>query len=203
MGFYSRFILPRLIDSACSQPPLTELRRQFVPQARGRVLEIGIGSGLNLPLYRDIETLTGLEPNPALTERAQARAKDLGLDVDVLAASAENIPAQPNTFDSIVCTWTLCSVTAPARALSEMRRVLKPEGRLYFIEHGLAPEESTQAWQRRLNPLWSVIGGGCQLDRNIPELIRGAGLKALELDKSFVPGPKFAAFMYRGIAALA
>jgi ubiquinone/menaquinone biosynthesis C-methylase UbiE len=200
MGFYSRFILPRLIDSACSQPPLTELRRAFVPQATGRVLEIGIGSGLNLPLYGDIESLTGLEPNPSLTSRAQARARNLGFDVNVLAARAEEIPAAAKSFDSIVCTWTLCSVSDPQRALSEMRRVLRPEGKLYFIEHGLAPDEPTQAWQRRLNRIWGVIGGGCQLNRNIPELIRRAELTALKLETGFVPGPRFAAFMYRGIA---
>jgi len=203
MGFYSRYVLPRLIDSACSQPPLNDLRQQFVPQARGRVLEIGIGSGLNLRYYKEIESLTGLEPNDALTERAQRRAKQAPFKVDGLRAGAENIPAQDRTFDSIVCTWTLCSVTDPSRALSEMRRVLKPEGKLYFIEHGLAPDEPTQAWQRRLNPIWGVIGGGCQLNRNIPKLVEGAGLTALQLDKGFVPGPKFAAFMYRGIAAAA
>lgn len=201
MGFYSRFILPRLIDSACSQPPLTELRGALVPQATGRVLEIGIGSGLNLPLYRDIESLTGLEPNPSLTSRAQERARRLGLDVNVLAARAEEIPAPPKSFDSIVCTWTLCSVSDPAQVLSEMRRVLKQYGKLYFIEHGLAPDEPTQAWQRRLNPIWGVIGGGCQLNRNVPKLISQAGFDTLELETGFVPGPRFAAFMFRGIAA--
>jgi SAM-dependent methyltransferase len=203
MGLYSRYVLPRLIDSACSQPPLNDLRQRFVPQARGRVLEIGIGSGLNLRYYNDIESLTGLEPNDALTVRAQRRAEKAPFKVDVLPAPAENIPAEDRSFDSIVCTWTLCSVTDPVRALSEMRRVLKPDGRLYFVEHGLAPDESTQAWQRRLNPIWRVIGGGCNLNRNIPDLIRRAGLNALQLDTGFVPGPKFAAFMYRGVAAVA
>jgi SAM-dependent methyltransferase len=193
-------VLPWLIDSACSQPPLTELRKQFVPQARGRVLEIGIGSGLNLRLYNDIESLTGLEPNDALTERARRRAENVPFKVDVLPAPAESIPADDRSFDSVVCTWTLCSVTDPVRALSEMRRVLKPDGKLYFIEHGLAPDEQIRVWQRRLNPIWGVIGGGCQLDRDIPMLLQRAGLAMLQLDKGFVPGPKFAAFMYRGIA---
>jgi SAM-dependent methyltransferase len=200
MGLYSRYVLPWLIDTACSQPPLTELRRQFVPQARGRVLEIGIGSGLNLRLYNDVESLTGLEPNAALTKRAQERAQRLGMNVDVLDASAEQIPAAAASFDSIVCTWTLCSIPNPGLALAEMRRVLRPEGKLYFIEHGLAPDEPTQAWQRRLNPIWGVIGGGCQLDRNVPQLIANAGLNPIQLETGFVPGPRFAAFMYRGIA---
>ena len=200
MGFYHRHVLPRLIESACRQPPLMALRRRFVPEASGRVLEIGIGSGHNLPLYRNVDSVIGLEPHPGLIDRARARAGGLGSRVEFVEASAESIPAGAASFDSIVCTWTLCSIADPSRALAEMLRVLKPAGRLVFIEHGLSPDERVMAWQRRLNPLWKRIGGGCHLDRDVPRLLVAAGFDLPTLEAGYVPGPRFAAYMYRGVA---
>jgi len=201
MGWYSRYVLPKLIDLACSQKPMRELRSRYVPRARGDVLEIGIGSGHNLTHYGPgITSITGLDPAAELTAMARERAAALEVPVDVLEVSGEQIPADDARFDSIVCTWTLCSIPNVYAALREMRRVLKPGGQLFFIEHGRAPEAGVQRWQRRLEPLWKPIGGGCHLTRKADELIRDAGFAIMELDAGYQPGPKFAAFMTHGVA---
>lgn len=201
MGWYDRYVLPRLIDSACSQKPMRRLRERYVPRAHGDVLEIGIGSGLNLPHYGStVTSLTGLDPAAELTARARRRATDLGRPVHVLGVSGESIPADDARFDSLVCTWTLCSIPNVYAALREMHRVLKPGGRLYFIEHGRAPEPSVVGWQRRLEPLWKKIGGGCHLTRQADVLIQDAGFRLCEFDHGYQPGPRFAAFMTHGVA---
>lgn len=201
MGWYEKYVLPKLIDSACAQKPMRRLRERYVPQASGDVLEIGIGSGLNLAHYGPgVTSITGLDPAAALTSRARSRAEALGRPVQVLGVSGEEIPADDARFDSLVCTWTLCSIPNVYAALREMHRVLKPGGRLYFIEHGRAPEAGVQKWQRRLEPLWKKIGGGCHLTRKADELIQDAGFDLTELDAGYQPGPKFAAFMTHGIA---
>lgn len=201
MGWYEKHVLPRLIDSACSQKPMRRLRQRYVPQAHGDVLEIGIGSGLNLRHYGpEVTSLTGLDPAAELTERARRRADELGRPVQMLGVSGEQIPADDRRFDTLVCTWTLCSIPNVYAALREMHRVLKPGGRLLFIEHGRAPEPSVYGWQQRLEPLWKKIGGGCHLTRKADLLIQDAGFRLRELDAGYEPGPKFAAYMTHGIA---
>ncbi|MEZ5559017.1 MAG: class I SAM-dependent methyltransferase [Pseudomonadales bacterium] len=201
MGWYETHILPKLIDRACGQPPMRELRGRYVPKARGAVLEIGIGSGHNLEHYGpDAVSITGLDPAAELTRVAEERAQRIPQPVSLVRISSEAIPEDDARFDSVVCTWTLCSIPNVYAALREMHRVLKPGGRLIFIEHGRAPEASVQRWQRRIEPLWKIIGGGCHLTRAADELIQDAGFQLQSLDSGYVPGPRFAAFMTHGIA---
>ena len=152
MGWYDRHVLPRLIETACSQKPMMKLRAQYVPQASGKVLEIGVGTGLNLAYYGEGVQLTALDPAEELTGRAQARAEALELPVELLGVSGESIPAEDATFDTVVCTWTLCSIPDAAAALREMYRVTRPGGQLLFIEHGRSPEAGVHRWQQRLEP---------------------------------------------------
>jgi SAM-dependent methyltransferase len=201
MGLYEKYLLPRLIEAACSQPPMTKLRERYVSRARGDVLEIGIGTGLNLPHYgEDVESVTGLDPAADLTDRARKRAAEAGADVDVLQISGEEIPADDNRYDNIVCTWTLCSIPNVYQAVREMYRVVKPGGSLIFIEHGLAPDEHVQGWQRRIEPLWKIVGGGCHLTRKADDLIQDAGFLLPEKEAGYQEGPKWAAFMTHGVA---
>lgn len=201
MGWYQRYVLPKLIDVACAQKPMRELRSRYVPRARGDVLEIGIGSGHNLPHYgAGVTSITGLDPAAELTGKARERAEPLSVPVRLLEVSGEEIPADDERFDTIVCTWTLCSIPNVYAALREMRRVLKPGGRLYFIEHGRAPEARVVKWQRRIEPLWKPLAGGCHLTRKADELIRDTGFRILEVDAGYEPGPKIAAYMTHGEA---
>jgi len=200
MNFYDRFILPRLLDFAMRQSQLLAYRQAVVPAARGRVLEIGIGSGLNLPMYRGDVELVGLDPSERLLAMARARAAETRTDVDLLQASATSIPLEDATVDAVVMTWSLCSIPDPLAALGEMRRVLKPGGTLFFVEHGLAPEPSVAKWQQRLTPLWCHVAGGCHLDRKVDDLVRGAGFVISELHKDYAQGPRPLTFMYEGRA---
>jgi len=201
MGWYEHYVLPKLIDLACSQKPMQELRGRYVPRAGGDVLEIGIGSGLNLPFYgSQVSSITGLDPAAELTSKARQRAADLQRSVHVLGVSGEEIPADDKRFDTLVCTWTLCSIPNVYAALREMRRVLKPGGRLFFIEHGRAPDPGVVKWQQRLEPLWKKIGGGCHLTREPDTLIQDAGFRIGEMDRGYEPGPRFATFMTHGVA---
>jgi len=201
MGLYARYVLPKMIDTLCGQPPMTELRSRYVPRAHGDVLEIGIGSGLNLPHYSDdARTVTGLDPAAELTRMARNRAVQANPEVNVLEISGEEIPADDNHFDTIVCTWTLCSIPNVYQALKEMYRVVKPGGQFFFIEHGLSPDSGVQSWQRRLEPMWKIIGGGCHLTRKTDQLILDSGFLLPELDSGYQPGPRWAAFMTHGVA---
>jgi ubiquinone/menaquinone biosynthesis C-methylase UbiE len=201
MGWYDRHVLPRLIDAACSQPPMAALRARYVPRATGDVLEIGIGSGLNLIHYSSaVRSITGLDPAVELTARAEERAGRIAPPVSLLRVSGEEIPAPDGRFDSLVCTWTLCSIPNVHAALREMRRVLKPGGQMFFVEHGRAPDPEVQRWQRRLEPIWKKIGGGCHLTRAADELISAAGFRIIERDARYEPGPRFAAYMTHGVA---
>lgn len=198
---YEKYILPRLIDAACSQPPMTRLRSRYVSQAIGRVLEIGIGSGLNLPHYSDsVTSITGVDPAAELTSKARQRAEAIKQEVEVLGISGEELPADNNAFDTIVCTWTLCSIPNPYRAADEMRRVLKPGGQMIFVEHGRSDEPNIVKWQRRVEPLWKKIGGGCHLTRRADELLRDVGFKIDQQESGYEDGPRIAAFMIHGIA---
>lgn len=178
-------------------------RRKVVPLARGRVLEIGIGSGLNLSFYDParVERVSGLDPAVELQDRSRIRAAATTIDVQLLTGSAEDIPFEDKTFDTVVSTFTLCSIPAVGRALREMRRVLKPEGRLLFAEHGLSADAAVARWQQRLNPAWRVISRGCNMDRPIASLLRESGFVADPIETLYLPGPKVLNFHYWGAAA--
>ena len=205
MGLYARHVLPKLIDAACAQKPMAELRARYVPRLRGRVLEIGFGTGHNLKHYASGDdgprSLHALEPAPDIVALASARIDKAPFPVEVLAASAEDIPADNGAFDAVLCTWTLCSIPNVHRALAELRRVLKVRGQFVFIEHGASPDRKWLHWQRRLEPAWKCIAGGCHLARQPDRLIADAGFRIGELETGYLPGPKFATFTYRGVAA--
>lgn len=203
MNFYRRFILPRLIDLAMGNRLVAKYRGMMVPAARGRVLEIGIGSGLNLPFYgADVTQLFGLDPSPGLLRMADHRTDAAPFPIELVRGEAEDIPLESGSVDTLVSTWSLCSIAGIDQALSEMRRVLKPDGRLIFVEHGLAPEATVRRWQHRLNPLWGRIGGGCHLNRQVDKLIEQAGFQLDALTCEYAQGPKFLTYFYRGIARL-
>lgn len=202
MGIYDRYLLPRLIDCACGMRLIARERALLVPGAQGRVLEIGAGSGLNFPFYdrERVEKLWALEPSTELRRMASAAAAANALPVAFLSAQAEAIPLESNSIDTILMTYTLCSIPDTVRALGEMRRVLKPAGRLLFAEHGRAPDRSVRRWQERITPLWKRVAGGCHLDRDIAGLIGGAGFQLEEVDARYLSRPKAFAFNYRGSA---
>jgi ubiquinone/menaquinone biosynthesis C-methylase UbiE len=200
-GVYERWILPRLIDLAMRNKEVTRYRELTIPSASGRVLEIGSGSGLNLPFYGDqVKHLYALDPSTRLLQMARKKRPSASFPVEYLEASAETIPLDSRSVDTVVSTWTLCSVPDAARALREARRVLKPGGLLLFTEHGFAPEPRVQAWQRRLDPLWSRLAGGCHLDRKIDRLIRDAGFDIAEMTNEYLKGPRPMTYTYSGRA---
>ena len=202
MSFYNDHILPHLINLAMRNRELTPYRERVVSRAEGRVLEIGIGSGLNLPFYGTrVEQIIGLEPAARLLEMAQDRSGRSKQPVTFVSGSAEAIPLDDHSIDTVVTTWTLCSIPDAVGALKERRRVLRPGGQLLFVEHGLAPEDTIQKWQNRLTPLWKRIGGGCHLNRPIRTLIESAGFNITSLDTGYVKGPKPMTFLYEGRAS--
>ena len=200
MGFYREQIVPRLTNLSMRQKNLTSYRDRIVSAADGRVLEIGIGSGLNLPHYSpNVRRVIGLDPSAKLLAMAR-RAGSRSLPVDFVEGSAEQIPLENGSVDTVVTTWTLCTIPDVDHALHEMRRVLKPIGRLLFVEHGRAPDPNVVWWQDRLTPMWKCIGGGCHLNRPISSLIEGAGFQFERLETSYMRGPKPMTFMYEGSA---
>jgi SAM-dependent methyltransferase len=205
MGFYDRYVLPKLIDIACGSKPVQRQRQKVVPLAEGRVLEIGIGSGLNLPFYdpAKIDRVVGLDPAEEMLARARPRSEGLPFEVEYLALEGERIPLEAESIDTVLVTYTLCTIPDALAALDGMRRVLKPSGRLIFCEHGKAPDAAVRRWQGRLNPLWNRLAGGCNLNRDIPALIEAAGFRVEQVDSMYLPGtPRFAGFEYWGWARL-
>ena len=201
MGFYQHHILPHLINLAMRQKNLAAYRGRVIAAAEGNVLEVGIGSGLNLPFYSaNVGTVIGLDPSPDLLAMARRARAPLSLHVEFIEGSAESIPVQSASVDTVVTTWTLCSIPNPSQALGEMRRVLKPGGRLVFVEHGRAPDANVRWWQDRLTPAWKRIGGGCHLNRAIGSLIAGAGFQFGRFETGYMRGPKPMTFMYEGSA---
>jgi len=200
MGLYTKYILPRATHFLCSHDLITQQRQKVVPQARGRVLEIGIGSGLNLPFYdpEKVQHVWGLDTSAEIWHLAGTQK--IPFEVEFLQASAEEIPLDGGIADSIVVTYTLCSVPETLESLREMRRVLKPGGALIFCEHGEAPEDSVRRWQERLNPIWQIWAGGCRLNLQIPKLLEQGGFEIQALDMEYIPGPKFTSFNYWGTA---
>lgn len=201
-NWYERHLLPYLIDWACGIKPVRRQRRKVVPQARGRVLEIGIGTGLNLPHYNRarVESITGLDPGLEMHRLAKKRVIKSGLRVELVGLSAEKIPFDDASFDTVVVTYSLCTIPDPVAALREMRRVLKRDGRLIFCEHGVAPDASVRRWQDRLTPMWSKLAGGCHLNRDIPALLREAGFVCKDLETLYLPGPRPLTYNYWGTA---
>lgn len=202
MSFYAKRVLPHIINLAMQNKDATRLRGDWVPMARGAVLEIGIGSGLNLPFYSsEVQTVYGLEPSVELQKMAQKRERRQSIRVEFLSQSAEErLPLPDESIDTIVMTWTLCSIPDAPTALMQMKRVLRPEGRLLFVEHGRSPDLSVAAWQDRLTPLWKKIGGGCHLNRKIDELLAEAGFAIGELKTGYLPGPRPMTYTYQGFA---
>jgi ubiquinone/menaquinone biosynthesis C-methylase UbiE len=207
MGLYARFVVPWLIDVAMNNKDAARLRAEWVPRARGDVLEVGIGSGLNLPFYPPaVHKVYGVDPSLPLQRKARERAagklmKGKSMTVEFFLQSAEApLRLADKSIDTVVVTWSLCSIPSPSAALREMRRVLKPDGRLIFIEHGRAPDVRVARWQDRLTPAWKRIGGGCHLNRKVDDLLTAAGFHIAELKTCYLPGPRPMTYTYQGVA---
>lgn len=205
MGFYEQKILPKLINSACAAPPILKQREKVVPFAEGRILEIGMGSGLNLPFYNadKVDMVFGLEPSRGMRDLAAPAAEAAPFEVRFLDLPGEEIPLEDNSVDSIVLTYTLCTIPDGPTALDQMRRVLKPGGKLLFSEHGKAPDAKVQKWQNRINPIWKIIGGGCHINKPIDTMISAAGFKMDNLETLYLPQtPQIFGFNYWGQASI-
>jgi ubiquinone/menaquinone biosynthesis C-methylase UbiE len=201
MGFYQNYVVPWLTHLSMRQAQLVPYRSRVVSNATGRVLEVGIGSGLNLPFYgQTVNEIVGLDPSPRLLEMADEAARQSSVPVELIEGTVEAIPIEAASIDTVLTTWTMCSFPDLDKALEEMRRVLKPNGRLLFVEHGLAPEPRVAWWQDRLTPVWTHLSGGCHLNRAIEDVIKRAGFSIEQLDKGYLTGPKIMTFMYEGLA---
>ena len=202
MGLYKKYILPTVIDLACKQNSSMRQRMKVIPLATGNVLEIGIGSGLNLPIYnnKNVTHLTAIDPSKELWAKNIIDTKNLPFEFAFTEAFAENIPEENNKFDTVVITYALCTISDTNKALAEMRRVLKPNGKLIFCEHGKAPDKVIQKWQNLINPLWKNIGSGCNLNRDIPLIIEENGFKINNLEKMYISEWKPLSFNYWGTA---
>jgi ubiquinone/menaquinone biosynthesis C-methylase UbiE len=201
VNLYERYVLPRLTDLVMRNKADAEERAKLVPLASGVVVEVGIGSALNVPFYGpEVKKLYGVDPSVELWKIGRRRAERAPFPVEFVPASAERIPLDDALADVVVSTWTLCTISQPAVALAEVRRVLKPGGQFLFIEHGRAPEPGVQRWQDRLTPIWGRVAGGCHMNRRIDELIAGAGFHVIRLDRGYASGPRVLAYLYKGRA---
>ncbi len=202
MGLYNRWILPQVIELTMRQKNFVPFRERTAGAAHGRVVEIGIGSGLNLASYRrEVQAVYGVDPSAELLARASQRVANLGFPVRLLEASSEKLPLEDHSFDTVVMTFTLCSIPDVGAALLEIRRVLRPEGELLFAEHGRAPDPDVMRWQDRITPVWKRIGGGCHLNRKIDDLIQSAGFRLDRLRAGYQKfGPRPFCFFYEGSA---
>jgi ubiquinone/menaquinone biosynthesis C-methylase UbiE len=201
-SWYERHIVPWATDLACGSRIVRRQRQKVVPRAQGRVLEVGIGTGLNLAHYdrAKVAKIVALDPALAMHRRALERIARSGLDVELIGVSAETIPLPDASIDSVLVTYSLCTIPDPVAALGEMRRVLVPGGRLIFCEHGRAPDEGVRRWQDRVAPFWTKIAAGCHLNRDIPALLRKAGFECLDLEAAYLPGPRLLTYNYWGEA---
>lgn len=199
-NLYEKLILPHVVKLACGAEPVARQRSKVVPHASGRVLEVGMGMGLNMPFYNPdaVEMIFGLEPNWKSREMAAGPIRSAGINVEMVGLDGEDIPLDKDSVDTVILTYTLCTIPDAVKAAQEMRRVLKPGGRLLFSEHGKAPDAAVQKWQDRLNGFWGVIGGGCNLNRDIPALLKEGGFTLESLDAMYLTGPKFANYHYWG-----
>ncbi|MCB0474293.1 MAG: class I SAM-dependent methyltransferase [Flavobacteriaceae bacterium] len=202
MKLYDKYILPKAIDWACSQAPYFKQREKIIPLARGKVLEIGIGTGLNLKYYDPgkVKHVTGVDPSEAVWRKGQINAQSLPFEFEFIIASAEQLPFEDHHFDTIVTTYSMCTIPDLHTAFQEFQRVLRPNGSLLFCEHGIAPDLSVEKWQHRINPVWKKFSGGCNLNRDIPYLIEHNGFKIIQLETMYLPGWKPASYNYWGVA---
>lgn len=203
MNLYDEYLLPHILNVACGSKPILRQRNKVVPFAEGRVLEVGFGSGLNLPYYNpdNIDFVWGLEPSSGMRKKAGKNIKKSALDVKWLDLPGEEIPLDNNSVDTVLLTYTLCTIPGWEAALDQMKRVLKPGGKLLFCEHGEAPDETVKRWQQRVNPYWKKISGGCNLNRPIPKCLEQQGFLIKSMDTQYLPStPKIAGFNYWGYA---
>jgi ubiquinone/menaquinone biosynthesis C-methylase UbiE len=203
MGFYGDHIEPALVNFACSLKPIAKQREKITPRAHGEVLEVGFGSGLNLPFYDagKVKKLYALEPSEGMRKRAAKRLAQSPLSIELLDLPGEKIPLNDQSVDCVLITYTMCTIPDVAAALGEMRRVMRPGAQMYFCEHGRAPDLGVAKWQDRLNGAWGRIAGGCNLNRDIPAILRSAGFALDAVEEMYLPGtPKFAGYNYWGEA---
>ena len=203
MSLYDKYVLPKFLNCACGSNPVARQRQKVVPLVEGKVLEIGIGSGLNLPFYdkSKIDELWGLDPSEELSDMAKKVADSENIEVNFISSGAEEIPLPDKYFDSVLITYTMCTIPQVARANREIKRVLKTGGKLIFCEHGEAPDENIRKWQKRINPFWGKLAGGCNIDRKIPTLIQNSGFEIVELEEMYLPKtPKIVGYNYWGYA---
>lgn len=206
MAFYDRFILPNLIDSSCKQGPIMKQRSKIVPEAEGVVAEIGMGAAPNLRFYDPgkVKALIGIEPNAGMRKKARRAINGQAIPIELVEGFAENMPLENGQADTVVLTYTLCSLPDVPGAFSEIRRILKPGGKLLVLEHGAAPDADVYKWQRRLEPVWKMIGGGCHLTRPIDKMVEAGGFRFDSLVTEYVKKtPKFVGYDYTGIARVA
>ncbi len=205
-SLWERYVVPRLICCACAAGPIAKQRQKVVPRAAGRVLELGVGGGLNLAFYdpAKVSEVVGVDPSEGLRQRAERAPRPGALNVTIKAGTAEALPFEDATFDCVVCTYTLCSVASPQAALTEARRVIRPGGRLIFCEHGLSPDPDVVKWQRRIEPFWRPIGGGCHLTRPVLAPIAAAGFEIGDTSSMYLPNtPRWAGWNEWGEALAA
>jgi ubiquinone/menaquinone biosynthesis C-methylase UbiE len=202
MSFYDDRVLPHLIDLVCSTKPTRKQREKIVHLAEGDVLEIGFGSGLNLPYYDGdkVRKIFGLEPSEGMRRKAQPNVDASGLDVEFIDLPGEENPLESRSVDTVLVTFTLCSIDDAVAALEGMRRVLKPGGKLLYCEHGAAPDDRVRRWQDRLNPGWKRVSGGCNMNRDVPGLIESSGFSITTDERMYIPGPKILSYNYWGAA---
>tara|TARA_X000001036_G_scaffold304300_1_gene283272 strand:- start:905 stop:1528 length:624 start_codon:yes stop_codon:yes gene_type:complete len=202
-SWYEKFFLPRLCNKCCSTKPINYQRNKVVPLAKGVVLEIGMGSGLNIPFYNknNIKKIIGLDPSQELNFLAKKIAKENNIGIDFIMSGAEEIPLPNDYVDTILITYTLCTIPDLDKSMNEMKRVLKSEGKFIFCEHGIAPDQNIIKWQGRINPIWKAIMGGCNINRNIPKIISDSGFDIIDINKMYLPStPKIVGYNYWGVA---
>ena len=203
-SIYNKYVVPKLLDVCCSTKPIKYQRNKIVPYAKGEVLEIGIGSGLNLPYYNKslVKKVHGLDPSEELNQIALKNASEINLDINFIISGAEEIKLPSKSIDTVLITYTLCTIPEFKAALKEIKRVLKDDGIMLFCEHGLAPDKKVSKWQNRINPLWGKLFGGCNINRNIPHIIQESGLNIKKLEQMYLPStPKIVAYNYWGVAS--
>ena len=201
--WYEKFFLPKVCDKCCSTKPINYQRNKVVPLAKGVVLEIGIGSGLNIPFYNrnNIRKIIGLDPSEELNFLANKVAKKNNIEIDFIISGAEDIALPDNSIDTILITYTLCTIPDLDNSMAEMKRVLKSDGKFIFCEHGIAPDQNIVKWQSRINPIWKAIMGGCNINRNIPKIISDSGFHITNITEMYLPStPKIVGYNYWGFA---